>query len=98
MIEESACNPQKDWPFDSQYRISVAHGAVARDITPERYVFEFRSPAFRTHIADVRFHQYRVHASSRKVIVTVEFSHPAVPERFGRRLSLTMFEKITNSH
>ena len=90
--------PAADWPIGTRFNVSLAHrGFVASHVHLKDYGFTFNSPAFQARLGDTEFHQDPVVASDKKVVVTVTFTHPVDPESFEKRVSLTLFERVTDT-
>ncbi|HMK87129.1 MAG TPA: hypothetical protein VK437_14305, partial [Steroidobacteraceae bacterium] len=90
--------PAEDWPIGSKFKVRFARtGFVARQVLLKEYGFEFTSPAFAARISGTEFHQDPVVAADKKVVVSVAFTHPVDPERFEKRVSLKLYERVTDT-
>ncbi|MDB6007791.1 MAG: hypothetical protein JWL65_41 [Gammaproteobacteria bacterium] len=90
--------PAEDWPIGTRFNVTLAeHGFVASHVRLKDYGFTFDSPYFAAKLGDTEFHQDPVVATDKKVVVTVTFTHPVDPERFEKRVSLTLFERVTDT-
>ncbi|HEY0342362.1 MAG TPA: MG2 domain-containing protein, partial [Steroidobacteraceae bacterium] len=90
--------PAEDWPIGTRFAVTLAHhGFVATHVRLKDYDFGFNSPTFVAKLGDTEFHQDPVVATDKKVVVTVTFTHPVDPERFEKRVSLTLFERLTDT-
>lgn len=90
--------PAEDWPIGTRFSVALAkRDFVAPHIRLDKYEFNFKSPAFEARLGPTEFHQDPVVASDKKVVVTVSFTHPVDPERFEKSVSLTMFERVTDT-
>lgn len=90
--------PAEDWPIGVEYHVSLArHGWLAPQLLLAEYEFQFSSPIFTARIANTEFHQDPIVARNKKVVASFAFSHPVNPERFEKRVSLTLFEKVTDT-
>lgn len=90
--------PAQDWPIGSRFSVTLARrGSVASHIRLKDYVFTFDTPPFRARLGETEFHQDPLVATDKKVVVTVTFTHPVDPERFEKRVSLTLFERVTDT-
>ncbi len=90
--------PAEDWPIGTRFTVSLAeHGFVAPHVRLKDHGFTFDSPYFAAKLGDTEFHQDPVVATDKKVVVTVTFTHPVDPERFEKRVSLTLFERVTDT-
>jgi alpha-2-macroglobulin len=90
--------PAEDWPIAAHFKINLKrHGLVATHVHLVNYDLTFNTPDFQAKLGKTDFYQDPVVATEKKVVVTVTFSHPVDPERFEKRISLTLFERITDS-
>ncbi len=90
--------PAEDWPVGESISVGFAgRGLVAAHVLLEAYGFDFPSPSFSARISDTQFHQDPVVAGDKKVVVTVSFSHPVDPVQLEKRISLRMFERVTDT-
>ena len=90
--------PAEDWPIGTRFNVSLAErGFVAPHVHLKDYGFSFDSPSFAAKLGDTEFHQDPVVATDKKVVVTVAFTHPVDPERFEKRVSLILFERVTDT-
>ena len=90
--------PAEDWPIGARFNVSLAkRGFVAPHVHLKDYGFSFDSPYFAAKLGDTEFHQDPVVATDKKVVVTVTFTHPVDPEHFEKRVSLKLFERVTDT-
>ena len=90
--------PAEDWPIGAQFSVALAKREfVAPHVRLDKYEFNFKSPVFQARLGETEFHQDPVVASDKKVVVTVSFTHPVDPERFEKSVSLTLFERVTDT-
>jgi alpha-2-macroglobulin len=90
--------PAEDWPIGTSFKVRFAHsGFVALKVRLNEYGLEFKSPVFEARITGTEFHQDPVVAADKKVVVSVAFTHPVDPERFEKRISLELFERVTDT-
>jgi uncharacterized protein YfaS (alpha-2-macroglobulin family) len=90
--------PAEDWPIGTHFKVTLAkRDFVAPHVHLAAYDFSFDSPAFVATLGNTEFHQDPVVASDKKVVVTVDFTHPVDPERFEKSVSLTLFERVTDT-
>ena len=90
--------PAEDWPIAARFQVSLSkHDLVAPHVHLNDYQFTFNTPVFEATLGETEFHQDPTVASDKKVVVTVHFTHPVDPERFEKRVSLTLFERLTDS-
>ncbi len=90
--------PAEDWPIGAHFKVTLAkRGLVASHVHLRDTDFAFDSPAFQAALGATEFHQDPVVASDKKVVVTVNFTHPVDPERFEKSVSLKLFERVTDT-
>src|SRR3984957_13074899 len=90
--------PAEDWPIGAHFKVALAkRGLVAAHVHLATYELSFQSPAFQASLGETEFHQDPVVATDKKVVVTVNFTHPVDPERFEKRVSLTLFKGSTDT-
>ena len=90
--------PAEDWPISTRFRATFARQSlVAPHVHLEDYGFTFNTASFQATLGETEFHQDPTVASDKKVVVTVHFTHPVDPERFEKRISLTLFERVTDT-
>src|ERR1017187_3770571 len=83
--------PKNDWPIDKAFTVSFARkGFFARGVLLEDYSFDFRSPPFSAKIAESQFYQDPRDPNLKKLVATVEFSHPVDTAQFEQRVSLAV--------
>ena len=90
--------PAEDWPISTHFQVTLARDdLVAPHVHLKAYDFTFNTAAFQATLGETEFHQDPTVASDKKVVVTVHFTHPVDPERFEKRISLTLFERVTDT-
>lgn len=90
--------PAEDWPVGIQAHVVFPRGAVtAPHIQLASRQFDFPTPSFTARILETQFHQDPVVAADKKVVVTVTFTHPVNPAELEKRVSLRMFERVTDT-
>ncbi|MET0659394.1 MAG: alpha-2-macroglobulin [Steroidobacteraceae bacterium] len=89
--------PENDWPVGERYSVELGKRLVASHVRLQAYDFEFRAPAFQARIANTEFHQDPVVARNKKVVATIAFTHPVDPAEFERRITLEMFDRVTDA-
>lgn len=89
--------PKADWPVGQKYSLEFSQrGFTAPQVRLSRYEITFTSPAFNATIDSTEFYQDPVVAADKKIVTTFKFSQPVDPTALERRLSLKMFNKVTN--
>src|SRR5262249_55278257 len=77
--------PKSDWPVDAEFTVRLAGQAlVAEQIVLNKYRFTFRTAPFVARLIDTHFYQDPVEPASKKVVATVNFSHPVDISDFPR--------------
>lgn len=90
--------PAQDWPVGTDVHVTFPRGSVtAAHVRLATRQFDFPTPAFTARISETQFHQDPVVAADKKVVVTVTFSHPVDPAQLEKRVSLRMFERVTDT-
>jgi uncharacterized protein YfaS (alpha-2-macroglobulin family) len=81
--------PKNDWPIDQSFTVSFARkGLVAKGVLLENYSLDFHTQPFTAKIAESQFYQDPRDLALKKVVATVQFSHPVDPTQFEQRVSL----------
>ena len=83
--------PKADWPVDAGFTVTFARkGFFARGVQLEDKSFEFRSQPFSARVSDSQFYQDPRDANLKKLVATVQFSHPVDTGEFEQRVSLAV--------
>jgi len=83
--------PKNDWPVDKAFTVSFAKkGFFARGVLLEDYSFDFRSQPFSAKIAESQFYQDPRDPNLKKLVATVQFTHPVDAGQFEQRVSLVL--------
>ncbi|HEY0938848.1 MAG TPA: MG2 domain-containing protein [Steroidobacter sp.] len=89
--------PAADWPIGQRYEVRLSRkNFAASHVTLESYQFEFQTPPFVAKLSNTEFHQDPVVAGNKKVVASINFSHPVEPESFEKRVRLRMFNKVND--
>lgn len=81
--------PKADWPVDAEFAVELAKtGLVAEQIRLTQYKLKFRSAPFVATLAEVQFYQDPVDPASKKIVATVNFSHPVDTADFEKHVVL----------
>ncbi len=81
--------PKADWPVGTEFEVSFGKkGFVAEQVRLKDYRFKFRSAPFEVKITEASFYQDPVDPASKKVVATVNFSHPVDTVDFEKRIAL----------
>lgn len=84
-------HPKSDWPVDASFEVALDKKKLfAPKIRLEEYSFNFRSAPFKAEISQAEFYQDPVDPNLKKLVATVQFSHPVDDEDFKARVSLKL--------
>ena len=88
---ELQLTPRDDWPIDATYKVRIASkGFLADAIHIEDYSFKFATAPFTARITDSQFYQDPRDPNLKKLVATIQFSHPVDPTQFEMRVSLSL--------
>jgi hypothetical protein len=83
--------PKGDWPVDGAFTVKLStKDLLARQVQLDHYSFTFRSQPFSARISESQFYQDPRDPNLKKIVATVEFSHPVDAERFESHVSLAV--------
>jgi uncharacterized protein YfaS (alpha-2-macroglobulin family) len=83
--------PKSDWPVDAVFDVALDKKKLfAPQVKLEEYSLEFRSAPFKTGISQTEFYQDPVDPNLKKLVATVQFSHPVDTDEFKERVSLKL--------
>lgn len=83
--------PQSDWPVDASFDVALDKKKFfAPQVKLEEYSFEFRSAPFKTEISQTEFYQDPIDPNLKKLVATVQFSHPVDADDFKEHVSLKL--------
>jgi len=89
--QELQFTPRDDWPIDTAFTVRLnKKGFVADQVVLKRYTFTFRSQPFSTRFIQSQFYQDPIDLNLKKVVATVQFSHPVDTSQFEQRVSLSV--------
>src|SRR5260370_42514937 len=75
--------PKTDWPVDGDFSIRLARrGFFAQGVELEEYKIGFRGPAFTAIVSESQFYQDPRNPNLKKLVATVQFSHPVDTKDF----------------
>jgi hypothetical protein len=80
--------PKSDWPVDGDFTVRFARRVFAAGVRLEDNRFDVRSRPFTAKIAESEFYQDPLDPNLKKLVATVEFSHPVDTDRFQQKVSL----------
>src|SRR5262245_29996802 len=80
--------PKDDWPIDVAFTVRFAkRNFAASQVQFDRYNFRFNTQPFSAKIAASQFYQDPRDPNLKKVVATVQFSHPVESEPFESKVS-----------
>src|SRR5258705_2939051 len=86
--------PKNDWPVDGEFSVELARqGFIAEQIQLTDYKFKFRTAPFVATLTEAQFYQDPVDPASKKIVATVNFSHPVDTADFEKRVVLREAKK-----
>src|SRR5207253_7037317 len=86
--KELQFTPKDDWPIDVGYTVRFdKKNLLAAGVELERYSFDFSSQPFSARIVDSQFYQDPRDPNLKKLVATVQFSHPVDAEGFESSVS-----------
>jgi uncharacterized protein YfaS (alpha-2-macroglobulin family) len=81
--------PKNDWPIDTRFAVRFAKSELFDRRTALReYRLEFRTPPFSARIEKSEFYQDPRDPNVKKLVASVQFTHPVDTAQFERRISL----------
>jgi uncharacterized protein YfaS (alpha-2-macroglobulin family) len=82
-------NPKADWPVGSDVVVTLAkRGLLVEQVRLKSYQARFRTAPFVAKITEAQFYQDPADPASKKIVATVNFSHPVDVADFERRILL----------
>jgi len=81
--------PKADWPVGADLVVSMAKkGLLAEQVRLKSYQARFRTAPFVAKITEAQFYQDPADPASKKIVATVNFTHPVDAADFERRIVL----------
>ncbi len=81
--------PKADWPVGTEVVVTLAKkGLFAEQMRLKDYQVKFRTAPFVAKIAEAQFYQDPADPASKKIVVTVNFTHPVDTADFEKRIVL----------
>lgn len=80
--------PRDDWPIDATFKVRIAAGFLADQVQLEDYSFRFATASFTAKFSESQFYQDPLDPALKKLVATVQFSHPVDTAQFEQRVSL----------
>jgi alpha-2-macroglobulin len=89
--KEIQFSPQSDWPVDGAFTVRFSKkDFLASGVLLERYKFDFNSQPFTARISESQFYQDPRDPNLKKLVATVQFSHPVDAEQLESRISFSV--------
>ncbi len=85
---ELAFQPKQDWPIGQQYKVRFGPKAFAPHVEIKERSFEFSAASFTVKAAWPSFYQDPTQPTVRRVVVTVDFTHPVDTQSFESHVDL----------
>jgi len=82
--------PAEDWPAGQRYVVRYDASIFAPNLRFDDFSAEFTTQTFSAGIQKLEFYQDPVETTLRKVVATLEFSHPVDRDRLAEHLSYSM--------
>jgi len=81
--------PRDDWPIDAKFKVRLASkGFLADLILLEDYKFTFATEPFSARFTESQFYQDPRDPNLKKLVATVQFSHPVDTAEFEKHVAL----------
>jgi uncharacterized protein YfaS (alpha-2-macroglobulin family) len=82
-------NPKADWPVGAEVVVTLAKkGLFAEPVRLKSYQAKFRTAPFVAKISEAQFYQDPAEPASKKIVATVNFTHPVDTADFEKRIVL----------
>ena len=82
--------PATDWPADTEFTVSYDASLFAPNLRIDDPQVTFRTVPFSASIAQLEFYQDPTQSSQRKVVGTLEVSHPVTADDLRREVSMSL--------
>lgn len=83
--------PSGDWAIDQGYKVNLERdGLLAKGTLLNQYKFEFRTPPFSASLVSHELYQDPVVPNLKKLVTTINFSHPVDEESFRQHASVSL--------
>lgn len=89
--------PETDWPAGTQYKLVFERALFSDDTKLSDYRYEFFTPALTAEFSEIEFYQDPTDISIRRVVATLQFSHPVDKTSLEKNLSMAMGPSGENS-
>ncbi|WP_322980527.1 alpha-2-macroglobulin [Pseudomonas sp. C11] len=83
--------PEGDWPIDAGYKVVMAEkGLLAAGVLLEDYQYRLRTQPFTARVSSSELYQDPVVPSLKKLVATINFSHPVNHDGFRQRVTINL--------
>jgi hypothetical protein len=83
--------PKADWPVGQTFSVLLSRkGLLSENVRLAKYRFEFKSARFQSLITQGEFYQDPIDPKLKKIVATVNFSHPVDGAEFEKRVALKL--------
>ena len=83
--------PKAEWPVGTEFTVALERGvALAEQVRLADYKIRFHSAPFVTKVTEAKFYQDPVDPAAKKVVATVNFSHPVDTTDFEKHVTLRL--------
>ncbi len=82
--------PETDWPVGTEYTVAFSPKMFRPEARFDSYKTAFQAPRFEARLLEARFDQDPADPKGKKVVATVNFTHPVDTADFEKRVSLAM--------
>lgn len=84
-------HPRAEWPVGGEFTVALDRRvALAEQVRLADYKIRFRSAPFAVKVTEAKFYQDPVDPAAKKVVATVNFSHPVDTADFEKRIMLRL--------
>ncbi len=84
--------PDEDWPAGQSYTVDFDESVFAPNLLFDSRSIEFETAAFEVSVSELIFYQDPVERAERRIVASLNFTHPVDRDDLERRLSLAMRE------
>jgi len=82
--------PESDWSAGTRYRVTFDNSIINKNIELSTNTYEFTTPEFNITVNNMAFYQDPQNISIRRVVATLDFTHPVDQVSLQENLSMSM--------
>ncbi|MCP4294430.1 MAG: hypothetical protein GY786_02360, partial [Proteobacteria bacterium] len=86
--QDLSFTPKQDWPVDQEIIIKFEKTFFPEHINLKDYSYFLKTPEFKAQLRELSFYQNPKEPKDKKVVATINFSHPVDPESFEKSLKI----------